>query len=698
MAEPRIGVFICGCGNNIASVVDISQVVNYAKELSNVIFADKNSYMCSEEGLKLVKTKISEKRLQRVVLGACTPRTHETLFRNTCQQAGLNKYLFEFVNLREQCSWIHSQEPLKATLKAKDLISMGVAKARLLEPKEDIEVSVKPKAIIVGGGISGITSALKLASLGFKIDLIEKQRRLGGNLNNLAYVFPTLKTSQEILEPLLQKIYSSPFISLHLESKIREVKGTIGDFQVKIENPQGCQELKAGVIIITTGTEELKPYGMYGYKKIPAVLTLLELEDMLLKDTPLPESIAMILCVGARLKERPYCSKICCTSAIKNALLIKKKNSNTSLFILSRDIVTTGIKAEALYQEALSLGVKFLRYEGSIEVKEAQKKKRLRFYYPFIKREMVISTDLVVLVPPLIPSPETKKLSSFFKVPLSQDGFFQEAHPKLEPVKTSCEGIYLAGSCRFPTFSQEATTQSLAAASKAAIPLIKGKVKAEPIFAFCDPNICIGCGSCEEVCPFSAIEIRKENSGYLAHIHEIKCKGCGSCLSVCRTGAMHQNGFEDHQIISMIEAYASNDKKKDEFEPKIIVFACNWCSYAGADLAGISRLQIPLDFRIIRLMCSSRVKSELVIGAFVRGIDGVMILGCHPGECHYIHGNMYAQKRISILRWLLEEFGVDKSRLIIEWVSASEGSRFKELIEKTILNIKALGNSKNLLK
>jgi heterodisulfide reductase subunit A len=555
MTAPRIGVFICHCGTNIGGVIDVPRVVEYCKTLPYVVHAEDNLYTCSEEGVSSIKNRIKEFNLSRVVVASCTPRTHQPLFRNACEEAGLNRYLFEFVNIREHCSWIHMGMKEEATEKAKELVNMGVAKARWLEAQEEFESDVYPAALVIGGGIAGMSAALNLANQGFDVQLVEKEKVLGGLLLGVNKIFPTNEDAESLLKPIIEAVRSHARIELHMPAVVKAVAGYIGNFDVSVDGEGQETSFKVGTIVVTTGAQELKP-DQYGYGKFPNVVTQLDLEQRLKNGLGEIQSVVMINCVGARVPERPYCSRFCCLTAIKNAVLIKESNPAAKVYVLHRDLMTYGVEFEEYYQRAREIGVRFLRYtlDDPPQIVGTERVEAVRVYDELMGMELEFPVDLLVLTTPLIPARGNEDLSRMLKVPLANGGFFLESHVKLRPVEFAMDGIYVCGSCRWPVDIRESVSQGYAAASKAAIPMRKGFVKVEAITASADKNICQGCGSCVAVCPFDAIEIQPFNGRKVAEVNAALCKGCGLCAATCPNGAMQQKGFSDLQLLSMINA------------------------------------------------------------------------------------------------------------------------------------------------
>ena len=556
MSDARIGVFVCHCGRNIGGYVDVPQVTEYVKQLPNVVHAEHNLYTCSEEGISSIKKKIQELNLNRVIVASCTPRTHEPLFRSACEEAGLNKYLFEFVNIRDQCSWVHMTIPKEATEKAKTLIRMGVAKARLLEPLEEIESKVIPLSLVIGGGIAGMGAALNLANQGFEVHLVEKEAELGGMLSGLHKLFTPNIEAKELIAPIVKQVKNHNRIKVYLSTKLKEVVGFIGSFNVTLDQSGKEHKLNVGTIIVAIGAEEFKPVGQYGYGKMAGVLTQLELEERLKKGTVDAKNIVIINCVGARVPERTYCSRFCCMTAIKNAVLLKEKNPAAKVWVLHRDLMTYGVEFEDYYRKAMEAGVRFIRYslERPPEVIGDGHVKGVKVYHQLRKKEMEFPCDTVVLTTPLIPRSDNEGLSKMLKVPLSQEGFFLEAHLKLRPVEFATDGIFICGSAKWPVEIAEAVSQAYGSAAKAAIPMRMGYVKPEAITSSVNADICGGCGICVAVCPYSATEIKTENGKRVANAIAALCKGCGTCGAACPSGAISMNHFKDEQILSQIEA------------------------------------------------------------------------------------------------------------------------------------------------
>jgi len=550
---PRIGVFICHCGHNIASSVAVEEVVEFAKTLPGVVYADHNLYSCSEEGLSSIRKSIEENKLDRVVVAACTPRTHEPLFRRVCEQAGINKYLFEFVNIREHCSWIHAKEPEAATEKAKKLIAMGVSKAALLEPQVESESSVIPTAVVLGGGLAGLTAAASLVAQGIDTHLIEKEDRLGGILNDVSVLAPQFEDSSELTDKLIAELKRSENAHVHLKTRLVDVKGFVGSFEVTVQEGVVRKKIPAGAIIVATGAREHTPKGEYGFEEVPGVITQLEFERRLQKGER-PGRVAFIQCVGSRQPGREYCSRICCNTSLKNALRVVEAGGSAT--ILHRDIMSYGAAWEELYRAASEKGVAFLRYTLNDPAKISARDGHIlvHVYDDTLGEVIDLEADTVVLATPMASREDSGEVSKMLKVPRDSNGFFLEAHVKLRPVEFATDGIFICGSARWPGSAREVMCQALAAAAKAAIPIKRGKVVIEAVTAWSDPDKCAGCGNCVLACPYEAIEIVEKDGRKVAKVNETQCKGCGTCVAACPNDAMQQRGFTTRQLGAMIDA------------------------------------------------------------------------------------------------------------------------------------------------
>jgi len=561
MDQARVGVFICHCGNNIAGFLDVPELTRYVRTLPHVAFAQENMYTCADAGRAEIVKGITEHDLNRVVVASCTPRTHEPLFRSTCQQAGLNPYLFEFVNIRDQCSWVHMQERELATKKAKDLLRMGVARAVLLEPEESIEVEVVPAALVIGAGVAGLTVALSLANRGFEVKLVEREAETGGLLRGVNRLYPTGDDARAFIEAKVEAAQRHPNIEVFTGAEVSDVSGFVGNYEVVVGQGAPVQDgrpgrelgFAVGVIIVATGAKEFKPVGIYGYDG-ERVITQGELEKLLAKGMSSIRSMVMIQCVGARIDARPYCSRICCMTAVKNALLIKEDDPRAQVYVLYRDMLTLGTEYESLYREARGQGVTFIQY--SPQSPPTVNGGQVVVYDELLGQALSIPCDLVVLSTPLVGQADAANLAQLLKVPVGEHGFFLEAHVKLRPLDFATDGIFLCGSAHWPSDIGESVAQAYGAAARASILLSRGRVEVEPIVSVVDEAKCIGCGLCETVCTYKAIVLRDTGAGRKAQTIAASCKGCGVCAAGCPDSAISMQHFTDEQLFAQIDALA----------------------------------------------------------------------------------------------------------------------------------------------
>lgn len=548
----RTGVFICHCGINIGSVVNVPEVVAYAKTLPGVVFADEKLYACSQDTSAQIKDAIEQYGLNRIVVASCSPRTHEPMFQETLKEAGLNANLFEMANIRDQCSWVHMQEPEKATAKAKDLVKMAIYKASLLEPIDGVTLDMNHDALVIGGGVSGMTAAVNLSKQGYKVSLVEKSAELGGIANRLRFGMRG-EDLPAYISGLLSQVNSDANIKVYTGAEITDVHGFVGNFETTLSSGD---VIPHGVTIIATGANEYKP-AEYLYGQNENIMTLLELESLLAaRDSKVTgaKNVVFIQCVGSRDAERPYCSRICCTKSVKHALKVKELNPNANVFVLYRDIRTYGF-FEEMYREARNKGVIFIRYsvDSKPVVEAGADGVKVTVTDHVLGMPVEINADIVGLAAAIVADRDTNsKLSQFYKVPLNQEGFFLEAHMKLRPVDFGTDGVFMCGLSHGPKNLEENIAQAKAAVGRACTVLAKESIFAEGKSAFVNEKKCAGCGDCEAVCPAKAVQVDPEKK--VAVVNEALCKGCGACASSCRCGAINVKGCTNQQIVAMIKA------------------------------------------------------------------------------------------------------------------------------------------------
>ncbi len=779
--ELRVGVFICHCGLNIAGTVDVHAVAEYAKTIPDVVFVKENRYTCADPGQEEIRKAIKQHNLNRVVIAACSPRMHEPTFRRTVQEAGLNPFLYEMANIREFASWCHQSDPKAATERAKDTVKMAVAKVRLTQPLQSIEVPVTNKALVIGGGIAGINAGLDLAEQGFKVYMLENSQSIGGHMAALDKTFPTLDCSICIEGPKMVDCARHPNITIFANSELIRCDGYIGNFKVKIrKNPQyvisakctGCGECKdacpieypnewdmnlgtrkaisvpfdqsvplvyginrdyciecfkctevcgereaidfdqkpeeleidVGAIVVSTGFDVYLPYDMplMGYGRYPNVVTSMEFERLILAAGPTggkvirqsdgkkPHRIAFIQCVGSRDKQHyPYCSNFCCMYTLKHVVQLKEKyKENVEVYVFYIDIRSPGKGYEEFYDRARERGVNFIRGRVSrIDEDPVTHNLTVHSEDTLLGQPIEVEADMVVLATASIPKKGSEDIARILNLSRDADGFFMEAHPKLKPLDAPTDGIFFAGACAGLKDIPYSVSQGSGAASRAATVISKPKWKIEPIISVVDEEKCKKCGVCVDKCPYGAIKQEKDHP---ASIITASCHGCGTCVAECPHGAISQRHFTDAQILAQIKAALETNP-----EDKILAILCNWCSYAGADLAGISRCDYPASVRAIRVMCSGRVAREFVLEALRLGAGAVLVGACHlPYDCHYISGNYKMKDRTDALKAMLTKLGMSPERFRVEYVSAAEGIHYAEVIKEIDSQRKALGKAK----
>jgi heterodisulfide reductase subunit A len=558
--EPRIGVFVCHCGANIGRIVNVPSTVDYALTLPHVVYAKEQVFSCATNSAKEIADIAKEKGLNRVVVAACSPRTLEPLFRDTLREAGINQYYFEMANIREHNSWVHSKEKEEATQKARDIIRMSVARACHLQPLREFDLPVNKAALVVGGGIAGMTCALSIANQGHETYLIEKEKELGGIARRVHYTLEGLDVKAYLRE-LTRKVYQHPAIHVYTQAAISEATGYVGNFVTKVRSDRGETEIKHGAAVIAIGADVYRP-SEYLYGQDERVVTHLELEELIGRSDERvlnAERLVMIQCVGCRQEDRNYCSRICCSQSVKNALKLKEVNPKLDIYILFRDMRTFGFK-EDYYRQAAEQDVKFIRYEPQAKPQVAavneDGRSVLRVSLPdyILGRSLMIDADILALAAAVVPAAATAEVAGLFKVNLSPDGFFKEAHVKLRPVEFGTDGVYLCGAAHYPKFISETVNQAYGAAGRALTLLSHDTVVASGSVCEVNEKQCMGCGACLAVCTYGAIELRGTKQGPKAVVNPVLCKGDGLCNAKCPTGAIMLKHFTDEELLSEIDA------------------------------------------------------------------------------------------------------------------------------------------------
>ncbi len=660
--EERIGVFVCDCGSNIAGVIDVPDVVDFAGTLDHVLHTEEVQFACAGSTTNSISQTIKEKGLNRLVIAACSPKTHTNTFARAMQEAGLNKHMLTFANIRNQSSWVHKKEPEKATVKARDMVRMSVEKAMFLEPLKELILPVTQKAIVVGGGVSGLAAAWNLAKQGYETHLIEKSGKLGGLLKHLTKISPDGADAKEILKGMIDQVNETGVV-VHLNTVVEAISGAVGNYSASLSDGS---TVEVGAIILAYGAKPYQPE-TFGMKEGASnVTTNLKLEENL--NNIEQKNVTFLNCVGSRFDDKG-CSRYCCTTTMHQALELKEQGKNVT--VLYKDIRTYTRHAEELYYEAARNGVAFMQYPQDKNPEEITKYEdgNVIIYDELLGSDVAIPTDLLVLVTGLNP-PEDHSVADMLKISKTTDNFLLELHPKLAPVEAAIKGIYMSGNVRGPVTLEEAITQGLSAASKASDLLAKDSTEKEPLMAIIDPDKCVGCTLCAKACTFNAIKGERKK----AHeVIEAACTGCGNCAGACPYEAITMPSFTNEQVNAQIDSALY-----DNPEEKVLVFACNWCSYAGADQAGIAKIQYPPSSRVIRTMCSARINEKFIDRAFELGAGAVLLTGCrlteNGSDCHYNFANVSTDKRYNRWKKKLPRKGIDPDRLQLQWVSAAEGS------------------------
>jgi heterodisulfide reductase subunit A len=797
--ELRIGVFICYCGLNIAGTVDVEDVANYARTLSDVVYVKTNRYTCADPGQEEIRKGVREHKLNRVVVAACSPRMHEPTFRRTVSEAGLNQFLYEMANIREFSSWCHQGTPKEATEKAKELVRMAVAKVRLLEPLDVFEVPVTNKAMVVGAGVAGASAALDLAEMGYETYLVDRAELIGGHMAQLGKTFPVFECSncpQQIHCPRFSCVATRigavavhPNVRLLTNSEVKKVEGVIGSYKAEVHTKpryveetciacgkcsevcpvevpsrfdastrkrkaiytpfqdatpnayvidrdsclhfkdgscSKCKEvcpvnavnydqqlkqqtLDVGCIVVATGYDIYEPYDLadYGFGKYKDVVTALQLERIVdsgtqvlgtlwkPSDGKMPQSLTYIQCVGSRdINKFEYCSGFCCMLTLKSAVFLKEKyGDKLEINVIYNDMRANRKGYEELFVKAKKLGVNFIRTKltGRKVTENAGSGKLVVTAEKENSEPVEVTTDMVVLTTAAVAAQGSDEVARVFNISRGSDGFFMESHPKLKPIDTPADGVFVAGGCQGPKDVPYSVSQGMGAAARAGTILSQPKWKIQPIVAVVDASKCrntkVKCGICVKACPYGAIRAAE---GQPAEALSAMCHGCGTCVAECPADAITQKHFTDAQIMSQIRSALEENP-----EEKILGFLCNWCSYAGADLAGTSRFEYPPIIRPIRVMCSGRVDRDFVLEALRLGAGMVLVGACHlPYDCHYISGNYKMKARMDALAPMLQKLGMSPERFRVEYVSAAEGVKFAEIIREMAAQMQTLGKDK----
>ncbi len=699
MIGVELGVFICDCGGRISSILAMDALEKQVRDLPGVVVAQRLHYSCSPDGRAALQLTIAERGLERVIVAGCPSRALEPLLRTACEQAGLPGDLLEIADIREGCAWMHQDNPAAATDKAVDLIRMAAATAALRQACQPTCAEVVPAALIIGGGLAGMTAAVTLGDAGVPVKLVEREAVLGGLLRHVHTLYPDRRRASEYLSTKIEALTQHPRIEVLLESQVTDIAGTVGHYVVSVQQDAGRRNgplvFDVGAIIVATGARALQPWGLFHYDG-KRVVTQLEFERELRglgaddQTSHSLSNVVMILCAGQRDEAIPYCSGACCMGALKQAMETKAAIPQAHVTVLFRELYLLG---EDIYEQevlqAREAGVNFVRYAPSSPPVVGNKYVEVHDELSGMKHRL--PCDRVVLAAPLVPQADASVVAHMLHLPQDESGFFPEVRYRLRPQNYAERGIYVCGSAHHPADWVEAEFQSISAAFNALRHLRTGKVSSYAPVAVVEEKLCAGCGNCVESCPFDAISMRRgEGILDVSQVDPLLCKGCGNCVVACPVKAIDLPLNSDGQVLAQIDAALGGQQ---DGQLRILAFGCEWSGHAAAELAGANRLSYPLDVRMIRLRCSARLDPTHILWALFRGADGVFVGACLPGDCHYVGGNRYARERIDVLQGLLAERGFDQRRLRLAWITPDDPHDFVNKITDFTELVRALGPS-----
>jgi heterodisulfide reductase subunit A len=690
MSEARVGVFVCDCGNRIQSVVDTEAITKQMIGLPDVTSVRRLPYACSPDGIAAIQAAIAEEKLDRVLVAGCPPRTMGAHLRAAVEEAGLPGDCLDLADIREGCAWVHSDDPHAATIKATEVIRMGIARLALREPAEPVSADVIPAALVIGGGIAGLTAALTLADAGVQVTLVEREPALGGMLRHANTLFPDRRSAAELLAEPAQRAAHHPNITVRLSTRIEAISGSAGHYTVRLEG--NTTPVDVGAIIVATGAHPAEPHGLFGHDGA-RVVTQLEFERELRNHSHthqdgLPDRVVMLLCAGQRNGQVPYCSGVCCMGAINQALEIKAAHPDADVTILFRDLYLMGdAQNEEQVLQARRSGVKFVRYAPASPPRLTGDGIALRDEATGAAYE--VPFDRLVLATPLVAQRDAGQVAHLLKIGRDDHGFFPETRYRLRPHKTLSHGVFVCGAAHHPASWQEAEFQAMSAAFNALRFLQAGVVSLQAPIAEVDAETCTGCGTCAQVCAFDAISMRqREGLLDLSQVDPLRCQGCGNCVVACPVKAIHLPGTGDAEILAQIDEALAD---RANGASRILVFGCEWSGHAAAELAGARKMGYPVETRLIRMGCSARFDPVHVLWALFQGADGVFLGACPPGQCHYVNGNAYAQERFAALRAQLDASSFDPRRLRLEWITPDDPAEFVRKIADFTQLVSALG-------
>lgn len=672
-----IGIFVCECGGEISTRIDLDAVHRKIRDLPDIRCAVKLSHACSAGGLTDIREAISEHELDRILIAGCTPRTIAPLFHQAFDTTSFDANSIELVDIREGCAWIHPSGPEAGVAKAVDLIRMGLARAVDRSPRPHRSVEVKRAALVIGGGVAGLTAALSLADEGVPVRVVEREDELGGMLRDASSLFPDRQRASAFMAQKVEAVAGHPMIEVLRGQQVSDVSGEVGRYAITVnDSGNHAQEpscFEVGTIIVATGARELKPVGGYRYNG-KRVVTQLEFEKELLQaangSAPLPDQVVMILCAGQRNQSVPYCSNVCCMAALKQAMEIKDFNPDASVTILFRDLYLLGNDIhEKEVIAARQQGVRFIRYGPTSRLEVGDDEVTVEDELSGETHQL--GYGRIVLAVPLVPQEDAAVVADLLDLPQDRQGFFPEIRHRVRPGDLPDRGIFVCGAAHSPVDWGSAEYQGMSAAYRALAHLSKDKLIQTSHVVRVDEQFCSGCGNCLAACAFDAIAMSKRDGVLgMARVEPMLCAGCGNCVVACPTKAIHPEVDSDFQIFSQIDEALRTGSSDPQ--SRILVFGCQWSGSAAADIAGARQMALPDEIRPIRVGCSARFDPLHILWAFHKGAGGVFLGACPPGSCHYGEGNLHALKRVSNLRDQLDEIGFDNRRLRFEWIDPDD--------------------------
>lgn len=700
----RMGVFVCDQKGLLKQSLQLEPLLAHVRQQPNVHRVEYVDITCPAEGLETILASLRQSDCNRVVLAGYRGLELERRLKFAAP-AGRYANAIDVVNIGEQCVDVHQGQPQATQAKAIELITAALRKAWEMNPCQRNTQQIGGGVLVVGGGITGMTSSLTLADQGIPVTLLEKEAELGG-LARTAYYTVKGSAIQPLIQAMVAKVESHPHIHVIKAAELKRLEGSWGNFRATIATNGNEQTITHGALILATGGFEHKPTE-YLYGQSPYVVTQRELDAILAGTSAQPapfklnrlKSIVMIQCVGSRDERHPYCSRVCCSHAVKNALKLKALNPDVNIYVLYRDLRTYGF-LEDYYLQAREQGVIFIRYDVAAkpQVTSAAQGVVVKFYDGVAKETMTIDTDALVLSAGVEPQ-DVRQLAQTVQVQVNADGFFEEPHPKAAPLDARDRGKFFAGLAHSPMLIEEAICQGKAAAERAAVLLWKDTELLPETQSFVREEVCTGCGQCVQVCPYKAISLHPQNG--LAVVDAALCRGCGTCAGTCRVQAITIRSFGDpamleglHSVLGALQCRNVQQRTQTDgtnWEPSIIIFLCSWCAAGAADLAGDSQLQYNPGVRLVKVPCVGRLNPLYILHALQKGADGVLVVGCHPQDCHFISGNLVQRRSFGVIKQYLSYLGIESNRVQCAWVSASEGTRFAELLEKMVKEVKQLG-------